>query len=390
MSNIFVAEASQPALAERKVEICEHKGLAHPDSLADGAAEAAAQALARAYMSAFGSVQHFNVDKGLLVAGRSEPRFDGGTILVPPKLVLCGRAADADDRFDVTEVILAAARQYLKGVLPESAEQFVLEAAIHQGSADLERLYRTDAEALANDTSVGVGFAPLSPLERSVLALAAALRDPALRKRFPAAGKDFKIMGVRHGGAMSYTLGLAMIGRHLHSAEHYHRTKQEIAAYLEEHVPGRSALVINASDDPHAENESGLYVTVTGSSSEMGDDGQVGRGNRVNGLITPGRAMSLEAVAGKNPAGHVGKIYNVLAEQLAREICEKVPEAAEASVQLVSQIGRPVTQPWTVFIEIVPAKEMTKGVSEHIAGLARSALERVGELSARLAEHGAG
>ncbi len=33
----------------------------------------------------------------------------------------------------------------------------------------------------------------------------------------------------------------------------------------------------------------------SGLSAETGDDGQVGRGNRVNGLITPNGPMSLEA-----------------------------------------------------------------------------------------------
>jgi S-adenosylmethionine synthetase len=42
-------------------------------------------------------------------------------------------------------------------------------------------------------------------------------------------------------------------------------------------------------------------------------DAQFGRGNRINGLITPCRPMRLEAAAGKIPVTHVGKIYNVMA-----------------------------------------------------------------------------
>jgi len=63
-----------------------------------------------------------------------------------------------------------------------------------------------------------------------------------------------------------------------------------------------------------------LYLTATGTSAEQGDDGQVGRGNRVNGLITPYRPMTLEAAAGKNPVSHVGKTYNIA----ARQICDKI------------------------------------------------------------------
>jgi S-adenosylmethionine synthetase len=50
-----------------------------------------------------------------------------------------------------------------------------------------------------------------------------------------------------------------------------------------------------------------VYLTVTGTSAEAGDDGEVGRGNRVNDLITPYRPISLEAAAGKNPVTHVGQ-----------------------------------------------------------------------------------
>ena len=71
----MVEAAPRPPVAERRLEICEHKGLGHPDSLTDGACEAAAVALARAYREAFGAPMHFNVDKGLLVAGSSAPRF---------------------------------------------------------------------------------------------------------------------------------------------------------------------------------------------------------------------------------------------------------------------------------------------------------------------------
>jgi S-adenosylmethionine synthetase len=71
---------------------------------------------------------------------------------------------------------------------------------------------------------------------------------------------------------------------------------------------------VNVSDTGSAQDS---YLTVTGLSAESGDDGQVGRGNRVNGLIAPYRPMSLEAAAGKNPVTHVGKLYNIIAMRIA-------------------------------------------------------------------------
>jgi S-adenosylmethionine synthetase len=50
------------------VEIVERKG-GHPDTLCDQIAEWASRWLSESYMARTGSVQHHNVDKGLLVAG---------------------------------------------------------------------------------------------------------------------------------------------------------------------------------------------------------------------------------------------------------------------------------------------------------------------------------
>lgn len=381
-SGILVEPAPRPPLAQRRLEICEHKGVGHPDSLTDGACEAAAVALARAYRNAFGALLHFNVDKGLLVAGRSAPRFGGGEVLQPARLVICGRAADPGGRFDVGGQAADAARRYLEGTLRRGAEHFRIECEIRRGSPNLEAVY-AGASLPANDTSFGVGFWPHSPLERLVLDAAALLRSDELRERFPAAGDDFKIMGVRRDSEMLLTVALAMVDREVRSASEYFRVKLAVAGYLSAHLKGVS-VVVNTLDDPAATGEAGLYLTVTGLSAEMGDDGQVGRGNRVNGLITPGRPMSLEAAAGKNPARHVGKIYNVLANEIARAVCEQVKGVLEASVQLVSQIGRPIDAPWAASVQVVSGALLDDALCAAVEEVAAACLERTGELTRRL------
>jgi S-adenosylmethionine synthetase len=117
----------------------------------------------------------------------------------------------------------------------------------------------------------------------------------------------------------------------------------------------------------------------------MGDDGQVGRGNRVNGLITPGRLMSLEAAAGKNPLSHVGKIYNVLANRIARAVCAQLPEVEEAAVQLLSTIGQPIGEPRIAVIELRARGELTASLREQAAAIARAELDAVGALTEQLA-----
>jgi len=120
---------------------------------------------------------------------------------------------------------------------------------------------------------------------------------------------------------------------------------------------GEINIDVNVADVPG--NEDCLYLTVTGTSAEQGDDGQVGRGNRVNGLITPYRPMTLEAAAGKNPVSHVGKTYNIA----ARKICEQVVK--ELSVEnvdcyLVSKIGVEITKPYVIELALVGGKVDSK------------------------------
>jgi S-adenosylmethionine synthetase len=89
----------------------------------------------------------------------------------------------------------------------------------------------------------------------------------------------------------------------------------------------------------------GIYLTVLGTSADDGDCGQVGRGNRVNGIIPLNRPTSSEAAAGKNPVSHIGKIYNILSYKMAEKIYQEIPGIKEVYVWLLSEIGQPINQP---------------------------------------------
>ena len=82
--------------------------------------------------------------------------------------------------------------------------------------------------------------------------------------------------------------------------------------------------------------------------------------------------MSLEAVCGKNPINHVGKLYNVLGTEMAREIVKRGQgDILEAHVKLLSQIGRPITDPWVNSIELIPAENVSfdsiKKIAEEVS-----------------------
>ena len=131
-------------------------------------------------------------------------------------------------------------------------------------------------------------------------------------------------------------------------------------------------LGVNTFDGDTAD---GVYTTVTGLSAEAGDDGQVGRGNRVNGLTTPYRPMSLEAAAGKNPVTHVGKLYNVIAGRIARRLVAELPEVQEAHCYLLSRIGRAIDDPQLFDVKAVLADPgALPALAPRIEALARAGL----------------
>lgn len=360
---IMVQELARAPIEAQSFEMCEHKGIGHPDTIVDGVCEAASRALSLAYRERTGRIQHHNVDKGLLIAGTSVPRFGGGYIVDSARIVICGRATRTA-LIEPREIAISAARAYLQRHVRCARDVFGLDAQIRSGSASLARVISAARNApLSNDTSFGVGFAPYSRLEKLVLDLAGILKSEDFRHAFPVAGDDFKIMAFRAApaGTPVITLALALIDRHVESVRHYYDVKHSIGAHLVQKLDQDVDLRINALDDPQARDESGVYVTVSGLSAEMGDDGQVGRGNRVSGLITPNRPMSLEAAAGKNPVSHVGKLYNLLAMLIARDIHRELPHMAEVSVQLLSAIGRPVDEPQAAVIELaIGGKELER------------------------------
>lgn len=342
---------TQVASSPEPVEVVERKGVGHPDTICDALAEGLSRALCTAYRSRLGRILHHNVDKALLCGGRASPAFRGGRLVEPIDIYLAGRAtANAGaEAFPLADIAVEGARAWLREHLHGlDAERHVrVHPRLRPGSVALQDLFqRGEAVPRSNDTSIGVGYAPLSALERLVLAVEQAIVTQARPGLRPAWGEDVKVMGVRTGDRVQLTVSCAMVGAWLDHVDAYmaEKTAVEVLARKTAERFGFDAcsVVVNAADAPERGD---VYLTVTGTSAESGDDGQVGRGNRVNGLITPGRPMSLEAAAGKNPVTHVGKIYNVAARDIARSVAAALPEAARVECLLVSRIGAPITEP---------------------------------------------
>ncbi|MDA4126168.1 MAG: methionine adenosyltransferase [Thaumarchaeota archaeon] len=352
--SLHVEEIRGHSVQDLDVEIVERKGKGHPDSLIDGASEAVSLGLCEYYLGHFGSILHHNVDKGIIVGGKSAPKFGGGSIISPIYIMVAGRATELvpyqgrQVEVPVEEIARKSIREFIKGTMRflDPDEHMVIDTKIKQGSPDLIAVFmRKGAMPVSNDTSIGVGYAPLTPTEDLVLGTEKLLNSTGFKKKYPEVGEDVKVMAMRRGRKVEMTVAAAMVSSKTPDASHYISVIKDVSEHLEKLASGTSLDVnfkLNAGDNyKHGE----FYLTVTGTSAEQGDDGNTGRGNRVNGLISPMRQYSMEATAGKNPVNHTGKILNALSVLTAREIVKKVPSVKESYVRILSRIGNPIDEP---------------------------------------------
>jgi len=208
---------------------------------------------------------------------------------------------------------------------------------------------------MANDTSFGVGHAPLTETEEIVHTAEHKLNTEYVADN-PEIGPDVKIMGKREGDHINITVAAAMVDTYIADLDAYIDAVERVREYvtdLAEEITDREVSVdVNTADDY---DEGSIYLTVTGTSAEQGDDGSVGRGNRANGLITPNRPMSMEATSGKNPVNHIGKIYNLLSTEIAESVVGEVDGIRDLQLRLLSQIGQPIDQPHVADAQVVTA-----------------------------------
>jgi S-adenosylmethionine synthetase len=371
---------------EERIAIVECKGQGHPDTICDSLAEELSLELSRFYLEHAGGVLHHNVDKVLLAAGASRPRFGGGEVVEPMQIFLAGRAtAEFDDvSVPIAELAEATTRRWLSDHLYslDAQRHVVVTSLVKPGSSELVRMFdqrESTHGALANDTSCGVGYAPLSELERVVTAVSQRLASAEARAD-PALGEDVKVMAIRHGDDIELTVACAMIDAALRDIADYAKATRGVEELVLQAASEVTSLpirvAVNAGDDLASGR---IYLTVTGTSAEAGDDGQTGRGNRVNGLITPGRPMTMESVAGKNPVNHVGKLYNLAAGLLAERIVTSLPQVRCAECRLVSRIGQPIEQPRIVEVRVTGADPAHD--SELEAAIEQAAREQLAHLS---------
>jgi len=377
MRNIVVEELKAVPVMEHRVEVVERKGIGHPDYICDSMMNQISIELCKEYLNKVGVILHHNIDKSLLVAGEAEQKFGGGFLKKPMLMVIGDRATFEvhDQVIDVKEIAVKTCKEWIKNNLrfvdPEKDMEYQVE--LKRGSVALTDLFKRGSKILgANDTSAAVGYAPMTLTEMTVLETEKYLNSKEFKKNFPETGEDIKVMGLRQNKELHLTIAMPLIDRFVSDENDYFRKKEILIDEIKELVSKidlKTFVYLNTLDEKER-GIAGTYLTVTGTSAEDADCGEVGRGNRVNGVIPLNRPVSNEAAAGKNPVSHVGKIYNVLTHKIANEIYNQVPDIKEVYVWLMSQIGKPIDHPKIAAAQIIMNKgslaEVKKEVEEVI------------------------
>jgi S-adenosylmethionine synthetase len=382
----FVVELGAPE--PPAFTIVERKGAGHPDTLADQLAETLSRVYARETLATFGAVLHHNFDKLALLGGASEVRYGRGRMLAPVRVLVNGRATRrcGDAAIAVDDLIVSTVRDFFGERLPELASHLSIDLNVTsnaspgavlvdgKGAERANWFAPASADALreqrglfANDTSLGTGWAPENDIEMFVRYLADVFSAPnPFRLARPWCGSDVKVMAFADADTLDIVLCVPQKSMYVESRAAYIRNYDEILeqchTLAKELLPGRRCTFrLNARDIVERDE---VYLTYTGSSIESGDEGVVGRGNRVNGLITPLRPMNLEGANGKNPVYHVGKLYNVAARRIAQALQEQF--GGHVEVHLISATGQMLTRPWRALVRM-SVEKAPAGVIEEVS-----------------------
>ncbi len=395
MRHITVEVLGGKPVYEHEVEIVERKGVGHPDSICDAIMERVSIELSREYLRQFGIILHHNIDKAFLVAGDAEIALGGGRVLEPMRLIFGDRATRElhGRQIPIADIAVQTAKrwigEHLRFVDPEAHVRY--DVQIKPGAPELVDIFNR-AVPTANDTSGAVGYAPLTETERLVLQTENLMNSSPFKEQFPEAGEDIKVMGFRRGPDLNLTTAVAFVDRFVDSEAAYFRRKAQMQDAVEEFIRGevktlgRVTVNLNTLDVP-GRGLGGMYLSVTGTSAESGDSGQIGRGNKVNGVIALNRPMGTEAAAGKNPVSHVGKIYTIMTHRVAAKIYEEVRGVREVYVWMLSQIGSPIDQPKVAAAQIILQKRARETVARRkVAEIMERELENINTLTRELAE----
>lgn len=348
-------------------ELIERKGAGHPDSICDElAALISQQYSAYCVKHCDEMVLHHQIDKLMIIGGKTEVTFGAGKFVEPIKVILAGRITRTylGNELPVKQLIDTTLREYFAEKFPmidfddmvevhDFLTSYAGPGTLRSSKGAIANMFdpvskdgvRGYEDVVANDTSFCVAYAPLSPLENAIIQLEQKLTSKETRQTYQWLGTDIKLMAYRQGNKIDITTCIPQIAKYVPTYDAYKNNLQTIAdlclSFLGELLPAQNLRIsLNTKDKDETQN---VYLTVSGASLS-GDIGVVGRGNRPNGLITARHPMSMEGTNGKNPRYYAGFIYAVCAKRIADRIFAET--GAPNIVEIVSQNGGPLLDPW--------------------------------------------
>lgn len=398
MNNIVINKLQG---TDQEFEIVERKGIGHPDTLCDAIAERSSRDYSKYCLENFGKVAHHWFDKVMLLGGESTIDYGKGDLFYPYTVIFVGKAAlrVGEEEIPLEKILYNAASQILSSVLtnfqPENHLKIEVRIYDYRGPGQKSQRYRpktsddlldlSSKERVSNDCNICVGYAPFSLLESMVLELEREISTGNFKKQFPDTGYDVKIIGTRHGSSIVLQVNLPFIAEKIIDSELYKKrveqAEEAIQAFIKYKFSQSPRIIVNP------EKYNGRpYLTVTGSVADTGDVGVVGRGNRINGLITPFRPMSIEASAGKNPLDHTGKLYSILAMELAQELYDET--GIKNTVVLSTTKEKPVNIPDFACISLGTDEDTLQKVQDKVRKKVNEKFESVFDLSRKIIYQG--
>jgi len=376
MKQLFVKKTTP--IDSQPFEIVERKGIGHPDTLADGIAEAVSIEYSRYCLEKFGAVLHHHFDKTVIMGGQAKIDFGIGKMIKPIRLIINGRVSSifGDKKIPYQEIQERAAKEYLKKTLPYLDVERYLEIKSFSTSYSKSPVWYRPRNLddlpefktpFVNDNSAIVSFWPLSSTERLVLTMEKYFYNEDEKPKFDYIGHDIKILAIRNLRHINLTLCVPFISQNTLSKNFYLEKLKFFQSELKKvsyHIVGNKFkvnILLNAQDFgllTKTRERSSYYFSYSGSALDYGEEGVVGRGNRARGVRSCLRPNSTDAIHGKNPSFHVGKVYTYFADQISKVIAEEIN--CECTVILGTQNKRPVNSPQRIFVYITKKENQNK------------------------------
>lgn len=393
---LAITADDRPDIEDLPHELVERKGIGHPDTMCDAIAERASRYYSRYCVDHFGGIAHHWFDKVVLYGGSADVDYGRGQMTKPYTVLFAGKGAFAvgDDPVPLQDILFQAAADVLRetttGFDAERHLSIACEIVDHQGAGRQRSRYQPrsadelvsldDMNRTSNDCNLLHGFAPLSRLETAVRGVEQMINGADFKRANPDTGWDVKVFGSRKGSAFRLIVNMPFLAGHIGDFDQYRRRKKECVESITEYLAGLLGeppeLLVNPTD-----RNGRPYLTALGSVADTGDVGVVGRGNRLNGLITPMRPMSIEAPAGKNPVDHTGKLYGIAADRLAASVFEAVGRPTE--VHIFTSKEAPLDQPDEVNVR-VKGWDAGSAEQELIGTIVETAMTSMGDVTREL------